>query len=530
MATILIVDDRLTNRQLLVTLLGYEGHRLLEAANGAEALEIARAERPGLIITDIIMPVIDGYELAHQLRADPNLAKSEIIFYTAGYHEREVRSLARQCGVTHILTKPAEPEVILKTARVALGLSQTSVASPPAPEAFDREHLRVITDKLAEKVSVLETTNLRLKALVELGQQLALERDPVRLLERFCHEAREIIGAKYAAINIKDETGQALKHFFVSGLDIETAAHIGDLSQLADVLEQRCAERGPVRRHDLTQDPHTAGFPAHHLVLHSFLGVPIASPTQLYGLVYMGEKLGAAEFSEQDEQCLTMLAAQMAVAYENALRLDEIQNNVAELEARVQARTAELAEANARLEHLSLTDELTGLYNRRGFITLADQRLKLARRQKNNLCLIFVDLDGMKRINDQWGHAAGDAALKATASLLRQTLRDSDIIARMGGDEFTALAIDLGESASAEDGIRTRLQANVTAHNEQSQASYVLSLSLGVIRMDPNTIQTIDDLLAKADAAMYVHKQNKKQGRTNDSESRASSPPGVLNT
>src|SRR5437016_5637075 len=108
MAKILVVDDRPTNREFLTTLLGYGGHQLLEAGDGAEALALAKAQRPDLVIADILMPTMDGYELVHQLRADPDIAQTPVIFYTAHYREQEAQALARTCGVACVLTKPAE--------------------------------------------------------------------------------------------------------------------------------------------------------------------------------------------------------------------------------------------------------------------------------------------------------------------------------------------------------------------------------------------------------------------------------------
>src|ERR1700694_1668191 len=107
MATILIVDDNVSNRQFLVTLLGYEGPRLVEASDGVEALAKVRAERPDLVITDILMPAMDGYEFVRRLRADPEFCeKPAVAYYTASYHEREARALAQACGVQHVIAKP----------------------------------------------------------------------------------------------------------------------------------------------------------------------------------------------------------------------------------------------------------------------------------------------------------------------------------------------------------------------------------------------------------------------------------------
>ena len=155
MATILIVDDLPTNRDFLVTLLGYAGHRLLEAADGAEALEVARAARPDLVIVDLVMPTMDGYEFVRQLRADPALAATRVIFYTATYLQSEAWALAQACGVQHLITKPAEPEVVLRSVAEALDLA-VALPTPLSPEAFHQEHLRVITDKLFKQVEALE--------------------------------------------------------------------------------------------------------------------------------------------------------------------------------------------------------------------------------------------------------------------------------------------------------------------------------------------------------------------------------------
>src|ERR1700720_1663360 len=133
-ATILIIDDQPTDREYLVTLLRYGGHRLLEAGDGAEGLATARAEHPDLVIADILMPTMDGYEFVRQLRADPAVAATPVIFYTAHYHEREARALAGACGVAHVLTKPCEPEVVLRTVDAALGVPPAPASPPPAAE------------------------------------------------------------------------------------------------------------------------------------------------------------------------------------------------------------------------------------------------------------------------------------------------------------------------------------------------------------------------------------------------------------
>ena len=326
MANILVVDDRPANRDLFATLLGYGGHRITEASDGPEALELARSEIPDLIISDILMPMMDGFTLARRIRTDPLLAKVPIIFQTAHYLTEEVRRLALECDVRHILSKPIEPEKLLRTVDEVLVHPPTRSSLPNTRE-FTQQHLQLLADKLYQKVTELE-------------------------------------------------------------------------------------------------------------------------------------------------------------------------------------------QANIRLHKLSLTDELTGINNRRGFMIHAEELLKFARRAGYQLCLLYLDLDHLKYINDRFGHAAGDAALRDTARILSGTFRESDIIARLGGDEFAVLALDT--TGSNIETIQRRLQSNLDAHNAQTDHGYVLSLSLGMIHVDLKSNLSTDELLAQADAALYVNKQQKRNHKPKD--------------
>jgi diguanylate cyclase (GGDEF)-like protein len=163
--------------------------------------------------------------------------------------------------------------------------------------------------------------------------------------------------------------------------------------------------------------------------------------------------------------------------------------------------------AQRTLRSQALGDELTGLYNRRGFLTLATQHLKFARRTKRGCWLIFVDVDGLKQINDTFGHPEGDRALIATAEILTRTFRDSDIVGRLGGDEFTVLAVHADdESASA---ITKRLAETLDRYNAQEDRGYALAFSVGVARFDPMSPASIEELFARADEALYAQKRNR---------------------
>jgi diguanylate cyclase (GGDEF)-like protein/PAS domain S-box-containing protein len=161
------------------------------------------------------------------------------------------------------------------------------------------------------------------------------------------------------------------------------------------------------------------------------------------------------------------------------------------------------------LRSMSLRDELTGLYNRRGFVTLAAQELKMADRLKRGIFILYADLDGLKGINDAWGHKEGDRVLKETAVILKKTFRNSDIIARIGGDEF--VIVPIGTAGDNLDVITSRLQKNIDIQNKKSHLNYILSLSVGIAYYDPEHPVTIEELLTTADALMYDQKRNKRR-------------------
>ncbi len=161
----------------------------------------------------------------------------------------------------------------------------------------------------------------------------------------------------------------------------------------------------------------------------------------------------------------------------------------------------------AELGNLALSDELTGVYNRRGFLALAERQLKLGRRSGRAILVFFADVDGLKQINDKFGHKEGDLALVHAAQVLEKTFRDSDVIARFGGDEFAVLALEV--SGHSESTIRARLDRNLKELNAR-YSRCTLSISLGAARFDPTSPRSpasIEQLMIGADEAMYEEKR-----------------------
>jgi len=176
-----------------------------------------------------------------------------------------------------------------------------------------------------------------------------------------------------------------------------------------------------------------------------------------------------------------------------------------------------------RVRSLLLKDKLTGLYNRRGFFALAEQQLKLAKRSWKKMSLFFVDMDGTKKINDTLGHQVGDEALTEAAGVLKEVFRDSDIIARVGGDEFVVLAPDSFDPQSAH--IAARLEEHLERVNAAPGRPYRLSLSLGSASYDPGDPRTIDEIITHADRDMYTQKRGRGGRPRHEGEPPAAPPP-----
>jgi diguanylate cyclase (GGDEF)-like protein len=209
-----------------------------------------------------------------------------------------------------------------------------------------------------------------------------------------------------------------------------------------------------------------------------------------------------------DMPVIVMTAYIEEFSYDNAIEAgasDFIKKpfTVKELLARIQH-----VKLQEKTRAMSVTDELTGLYNRRGFFTLAERELKIANRHMIKMFLIYVDLDNLKEINDTFGHLKGDMVLIETAKILRGTFRQSDIIARIGGDEFTAVLI--GTTEAYAETIISRLRKNIDILNEKITQGYKFSISTGIACYDPESPSSIVELLNHADKSMYEQKRYKQ--------------------
>ena len=181
-----------------------------------------------------------------------------------------------------------------------------------------------------------------------------------------------------------------------------------------------------------------------------------------------------------------------------------------EVNTRLETET-KLQQALNALQDLSLTDELTGLYNRRGFITMGAQQLKYCQREQEQYIVFFIDMDGLKKINDRFGHLEGDNAIQLTAGILKASFRETDIIARLGGDEFTVFAAKADKEHIST--IESRIQKNIDAANARGKKEYNVAMSIGTYISNPSDISSnmsLDEMLHEADRELYKIKRKKK--------------------
>jgi signal transduction histidine kinase len=354
------------------------------------------------------MPTMDGYEFVRRLRADPAIAATEVVFYSAHYREREARNLAQSCGVTRVLCKPCEPAELLQVIDEALA-HQVRQAPPAIGAEFDHEHLRLVMDQLSAKADELEHSNRRLAALTDLNLRLASEKDPRALLDSVCRGARDLVGARISLLLVREKNGGGESHFSISGISADLAAHLGAPALGEGWLGQVHTQSRPARLAGIdgvaggtkvaggtgiaggngVADGNGAagaipisgvsqaagadevagtgapaggrglGLPAGFPRVASLVAAPIVSLKNLYGWICLCDKVGYSEFSEDDERLLAILGAQFGRIYENGSlyhelnqRADQLQTEIAERERTSRAMVAMLQ----RLEALRKLD------------------------------------------------------------------------------------------------------------------------------------------------------------------------------
>jgi len=408
MAKVLVVDDNAINRKLIITLLQYEGHTTFEATDGMQGLTLARAERPHLIISDILMPTMDGYEFVRQLRADSQLASTAVIFHTAHYHDREAQKLAQSCQVEHVLAKPCDTAELLRV--VALALSGAPAApSLEATGEFDRDHRRLITNKLLQKVEELQQEieerrqaeakvhqlNRVYAVLSGINSLIVRVASRDELCTEACRLAVEHGRFRVAWIGMLDSVAAVVTPFAWAGesqdLRLLASVPIGGPPEEDGLIARAIRSRQPVVCNDLKDE-------TQH-VLHrqrllergyrSIVSLPLVIADKAIGcLTLVAEEPGF--FDDAEMRLLVELAGDISFAFDHIQKAEQ-------------------------LDYLAYYDSLTGLANRTLFQERLAQYLTAAGRHDSGLAVVITDLERFEQINDTLGRHVGDTLLRQVA-------------------------------------------------------------------------------------------------------------------
>lgn len=532
MAKILVVDDHESNRKVILTLLRSRGHTVLEASQGEEALECTRSVTPDLVITDILMPLMDGYEFVRQLRSDDTLKEIPVIFYTANYLEAEARNLALALGVSQVIRKPFEPEDVLKVVEETLRPDR-SIGSPPSPSgsaALVELQLRLMANKLCQQVSQLE----KLKG--ELEQTVA---ERTMQLESTNRELRDQIAERRNAENTlleahKELTQRATK-MEQNALEMKLLAEMGELlqacvsSEEARQVTEQCLQKlfpedaGIVylnREFGGLVETFTRWNSANLKAKETFepqecWGLRRGRPHMTIDLNSATKCLHLQDAKEGGSICVPMMGQGQSLGVLNVVWTGSVSTpgssraESRETLAVSAADTIALALANVKLreklKEQSIRDSLTQLYNRRYLEDSLHREISRARRAGASIGIIMLDIDNFKDFNDSFGHPIGDEMLRALGTYLKTLVRPEDIACRYGGEEFTLIL----PGASCET-VRERAEVVRKGCREVQLDSGFgidhirgkISVSLG-IAVFPEHGASVEAILQAADEALY---------------------------
>ncbi|MEN3305379.1 MAG: hypothetical protein V7603_1581 [Micromonosporaceae bacterium] len=357
--------------------------------------------------------------------------------------------------------------------------------------------------------ATFSTDTIDLLSILRASQALSSETNLDRLRNRVVEVLGAMAGATTVWVLLHGDDGQdwvlpaptgATGTDSAATISVEEAGAAGLLPLSAFRYAERTREpllvEDATRDDRFTRDPYLAG-----LACCSLLVVPILIRGALHAVVLLENRLSRGAFTADRLDGVMLIAGQLAVSFDNALVYASLERKVAE-------RTDALAESNTRLELLSVTDPLTGLANRRRLADVLDHEWRRAVQHASSVAVLMIDIDHFKLYNDNYGHAAGDECLRRVADVLRDQVRDTDLVARYGGEEFAVILP--GAEAPAASRVARRILATVAALNEPHElaASGMVTVSIGVAAVVACEEGTAQAVIEAADAELYVAKRN----------------------
>jgi signal transduction histidine kinase/CheY-like chemotaxis protein len=450
MASILVVDHHPLARHFLATLLSYHGHQINEAADGQEALDAARKQRPDLIIADLALPRLDGVALIRALRSNPELGDIPVVLCTPAYREVESKAIARSADVEHVITRPSDPEVILETVQAALGWMAGSASHERRP---------LSSDSARQYIERLQWTSIRTNTLIELSLDLKSERDPDRLMFTACRAIRSIFNSRAAAIVLLDDAQQVTS--WVDGAVEQVHLEPMFVREVAGV---QSSVRNVSGGHDPLVQALTDAMPG----VSAVLLLPMQSAGPSCGWILLGKTGADAAYSTDEERLALAAAREIHAAYET-LVLHRAQRqhtaNVSRdhigLESRIEQHTSELRIANEALrreiaERQHIEEKLRSSHERLRSLSARilsiqeEERTRIARELHDDLAqlLTAIKIDASRLVKDVSSGASPPArVLEGLVPLIDTTF---NAVGRIISELRPSRIVDMGLVAAIE--------------------------------------------------------------------------------
>jgi diguanylate cyclase (GGDEF)-like protein len=458
-AKILIADDHRANREALGALLEVGGHYVLTAGDGEQAMKLAIEHAPELVISDVLMPHMDGYELARRLKLEPATAGISVIFYTAYFGGQDAQSLAQALGVARVLVKPSDNDVITQAVNDVLAARPAAPAESPGD--LDRDHLRLMVDQLLEKTGALEAQQKRverlnrtLAMLSSVNALIVRADDRQALLDEACRIAVDKGGFRLAAIGLAD-----------SGRHLTLAARAGEGSPDRELERVR---------------PGTQAMIWNDAQAGSFVALPLIMNDEPAGILLLYARVRDF-FDEEEMRLLHELAGDISFALHHL-------------------------EQKARMDYLAYHDSLTDLPNRSLFTDRMTQALNAARREKRFAAAIFLDVERFRMVNETFGRKAGDGMLRTIGARLRSAAREEDTVARMGADHFAIAVAPFDRPGDTTHWLIERLDRAFSQPIQVDGVELRVNVKCGVA-VFPADGESTESLCANAETALSKAKQ-----------------------
>jgi diguanylate cyclase (GGDEF)-like protein len=373
------------------------------------------------------------------------------------------------------------------------------------------DSFEALLEKYQKTSSDLQRRALELLLIKELAEETSSNLDMNMLLNVLLDKVIQVTRAKIGSVFLIDEDGE--NFHIIGSRGSESNAIIGTTISIKDSIARHIMEGGtePILVDDIETDHRFRKKNDPKYGSPSFLSMPVRCGDKLIAVLNLAHKENGERFQQEDVDLASIMIQEVGFALENACIHSEIKRHAERLEQQTDILRDEIHRrklAEKELEHLAHRDTLTGLSNRYMFIDRLEVAVAQARRNSTKLAVMFVDLDRFKSINDTLGHTAGDEVLREVARRMKTCLREVDLIARYGGDEFTITLIDVTDTKGV-DRVANKIIDTLQQPIELKEGTFSIGCSIG-ISIYPDDSEDFEGLIKHADIAMYTSKENKE--------------------